>query len=50
MSLVANVLDKESTITVLNPQDGSLVGEVYNANEADALHAVDIAVDAAEIV
>ncbi|MBL4629706.1 MAG: aldehyde dehydrogenase family protein, partial [Paraglaciecola sp.] len=49
MSLVANVLDKESAITVLNPQDGSLVGEVYNANEADALHAVDIAVDAAEI-
>jgi len=49
MSMVASVIEKESTITVVNPQDGSFVGEVYSANEADAQRAIAIAVAAAGI-
>ncbi|MFT5296596.1 MAG: glyceraldehyde-3-phosphate dehydrogenase (NADP+) [Colwellia sp.] len=48
MLLVANVLDEKSTITVVNPQDGSFVGEVYNASAVDAERAVDVAVIAFE--
>jgi glyceraldehyde-3-phosphate dehydrogenase (NADP+) len=49
MSVVANIVEKESTIKVVNPQDGSLVGEVISANRADAKRAIDIAVSAADI-
>jgi glyceraldehyde-3-phosphate dehydrogenase (NADP+) len=49
MSVVTNIVEKESTITVLNPQDGSLVGEVYNANITDAKRAIEIAAAAAAV-
>jgi glyceraldehyde-3-phosphate dehydrogenase (NADP+) len=49
MSVVTNFVEKESTITVVNPQDGSFVGEVHNANRYDAQRAIDIAVAAADI-
>jgi len=49
MSMVTNTVEKESTITVLNPQDGSFVGEVHSANIADAQRAIEIAAAAAGI-
>jgi len=46
MSDVASIVENESTIPVLNPQDGSFVGEVHSANITDAQQAIEIAVAA----
>lgn len=49
MSVVDSIVEKESTIIVLNPQDGSFVGEVHSANIADAQRAIEVATAAADI-
>jgi glyceraldehyde-3-phosphate dehydrogenase (NADP+) len=49
MSMVARIVEKESIIAVVNPQDGSLVGEVHNANRADVKRAIETAVSAADV-
>jgi glyceraldehyde-3-phosphate dehydrogenase (NADP+) len=49
MSMVASFVQKESTIIVVNPQDGSLVGEVHSATRADVQHVIDTAVSAADV-
>ncbi len=49
MSVVTRIVEKEATIAVLNPQDGSFVGEVHNANITDVQRAIAIATAAADI-
>jgi len=49
MSDVASIVENESTITVVNPQDGSFVGEVHSANITDAQQAIEIAVASAGV-
>jgi len=46
MSKISNNSDANATISVLNPQDGSLVGKVSNASTQEAMQVLDIAVDA----
>ncbi|MFT6734348.1 MAG: glyceraldehyde-3-phosphate dehydrogenase (NADP+) [Polaribacter sp.] len=46
MSIKSDNLDS-STISVFNPQDGSLVGKVHNASKQEALQVLDTAVKAA---
>ncbi|MBL4909347.1 MAG: aldehyde dehydrogenase family protein, partial [Alteromonadaceae bacterium] len=45
---MSDVLENKSIITVVNPQDGSYVGEVESCSADDALTAVDTAVNAFE--
>ncbi len=48
MSLNSMKITNNPTITVLNPQDGSYVGEVKAANELDVSNTINTAVNAFE--
>ena len=46
MSITTDNLNSNATISVYNPQDGSLVGKVHNASKQEAMQVLDIAVKA----